>query len=73
MAWKKQFFSSSWANYDEAQPGTFLLVPPPKRLSALRQDYQAMQDMYFAKSSDFGDILETLAELESRINRSSKE
>ena len=28
VEWKSQFFGSSWANYDEAKPGTFRLVPP---------------------------------------------
>ena len=32
VEWKSQFFGSSWANYDQAKPGTFRLVPPPERL-----------------------------------------
>ena len=28
VRWKSQFFGSSWANYDQAKPGTFRLVPP---------------------------------------------
>lgn len=32
VEWKSQFFGSSWANYDQAKPGTFRLVPPPSRL-----------------------------------------
>jgi len=69
VQWKSQFFGSSWANYGQAKPGTFRLAPPPERLSALRRDYQAMRDMYLSEPVSFDDILATLADLESRINR----
>ena len=68
VAWKGQFFGSSWANYDQAKPGTFRLVPPAERLPALRRDYQAMRDMYLTEPSSFDDILAILADLEARIN-----
>ena len=68
VGWKRQFFGSAWANYDDAKPGTFRLVPPPRRLSALRRDYQSMRDMYLSAPAGFDDILTTLAELEQRIN-----
>ena len=68
VEWKSQFFGSSWANYGQAKPGTFRLVPPPERQPALRRDYQAMRDMYLTDPVSFDDILATLAELENRIN-----
>lgn len=66
--WKSRFFGSSWARYEEAVPGSFRLVPPPARLSSLRQDYQAMRDMYLSEPASFNDILAALARLEGRIN-----
>jgi hypothetical protein len=69
VAWKGQFFGSSWANYDQAKPGTFRLVPPAERLPALHRDYQAMRAMYLSEPAPFDDILATLADLENRINR----
>ncbi|HEV3439753.1 MAG TPA: nucleotidyl transferase AbiEii/AbiGii toxin family protein [Gemmata sp.] len=72
VAWKSQFFGSSWANYDEAKPGTFHLVPPPERLAALSRDYQSMRDMYLTNPSSFDDILATLGDLETRINNPEK-
>ena len=66
--WKSRFFGSSWARYDAAVPGSFRLVPPPARLSSLRQDYQAMRDMYLSEPASFDDILAALATLEGRIN-----
>jgi hypothetical protein len=68
VQWKSQFFGSSWANNDQAKPGTFRLIPPPERIAALRRDYQAMKDMYLSEPSHFDDILATLADLENRIN-----
>ena len=68
VAWKGQFFGSSWANYDLAKPGTFRLVPPAERLPALRRDYDAMRDMYLSQPVRFDEILAVLAELERRIN-----
>ena len=68
VEWKTRFFGSSWANYDDAKLGTFRLVPPDSRRSALRRDYQAMRDMYLTEPATFDDILATLADLENRIN-----
>jgi nucleotidyltransferase AbiEii toxin of type IV toxin-antitoxin system len=68
VAWKGQFFGSSWARYDLARPGTFRLVPPAGRLPALRRDYQAMRDMYLSAPADFDEVLAVLAGLEQRIN-----
>jgi hypothetical protein len=68
VEWKSQFFGSSWANYGQAKPGTFRVVPPADRQAALRRDYQAMLDMYLTEPASFDEILATLADLEKRIN-----
>jgi len=68
VAWKGQFFGSSWANYHLAKPGTFRLIPPAQRFPALRRDYQAMRDMYLSQPPSFDSVLAILAELEQRIN-----
>lgn len=73
VAWKSQFFGSSWANYDLAKPGTFRLIPPSERVAALRRDYQAMRDMYLTEPASFDDILATLEDLENRINVTGSE
>jgi hypothetical protein len=69
VQWKSQFFGSSWANYNQAKPGTFRLVSPPERFPALRRDYHAMRDMYLSEPVSFDQILATLEELERRINQ----
>ena len=71
VEWRSQFFGSSWANYDLAKPGTFRIVPPSHRLTALRRDFRSMRDMYLTEPASFDEILTTLADLENRINRAA--
>ncbi len=68
VLWKSLFFGNSWANYDQAKPGTFRLVPKAERLPELRRDYQLMRDMYLTEPVSFDDILNILSDLENRIN-----
>lgn len=68
VSWKNLFFRDSWANYTEAKPGTFRLIPKAERLSELRCDYRLMRDMYLIEPINFDDILSILSELEHRIN-----
>ncbi|MFN6302354.1 MAG: nucleotidyl transferase AbiEii/AbiGii toxin family protein [Planctomycetota bacterium] len=69
VEWKSHFFGSSWANYNQAKPGSFRLVPSAERKSALRRDYQAMRDMYLVEPPDFDVVIEKLTLMENRINR----
>jgi len=66
--WKSRFFPSSWARYDLAKPGTFHLVPPDSRRAELEKDYLAMAPMFLNKPASFASILQTLIDLERRIN-----
>lgn len=68
-AWKSRFFPSSWARYDLAKPGTFRLVPQESRRVELQKDYLAMQAMFLNAPPTFASIIETLADLEHRINQ----
>ncbi len=68
VQWKSQFFGSTWANYGEAKPGTFRIVPPSTRLDVLRRDYESMKDMYLTEPKSFDEILAILLDLEKRIN-----
>ncbi len=67
--WKSRFFAASWARYDLATPGTFRLVPPKFRLPELEKDYHSMRDMFLNQPPPFEKILETVRNLENRINR----
>lgn len=68
VSWKNLFFCDPSANYAQAKPDTFRLVPRAERLPELRRDYQLMRDMYLNEPVTFDDILSTLTELEHRIN-----
>jgi hypothetical protein len=65
---KDRFYHCGWAHYLDAVPGSFHLVPPNKRISALRRDYQAMQVMFYDQASDFDAMLQILGHLEQEIN-----
>lgn len=66
---KQVFFASGWARYDTAVRGTFRLVPPTYRLTALEADYRAMQEMFFERPQPWSAIVERLRTLEAEINR----
>lgn len=65
---KQVFFAAGWAKYETAVPGTFRLVPPAYRLTALETDYRAMQEMFFGAPLAWAEIVERLGKLEATIN-----
>ncbi len=69
VLFKKKFYPRNWANYDAAKPGTLELVPPNHVLDAIRTDYVAMQDMIFGRRPTFEEIIASLRDLETEINR----
>jgi len=70
VGWKRLFFGSAWASYDTARPGSFRLLPSDERLPPLRRDFAAMRDMYLTEPPSFDEVLETLSDLERRLNES---
>lgn len=65
---KKVFFPAAWARYEDAKRGTLRIVPPDTRLSELEQDYRKMQEMIFGEPPSFESLLDTLREIERKIN-----
>jgi hypothetical protein len=68
VEFKELFYSSSWARYDLAVPGTFRLSPPSDQVSALARDYKEMREMFYREPPDFATILTALPGLEEEIN-----
>jgi len=69
VQFKERFYPSKWARYDLATPGSFRLLPTSKdQLKELESDYQNMQVMLFGQPPTFEHILQTLKDLELRIN-----
>lgn len=69
VRFKEKFYPRAWANYDAAKPGTLKLIPPDHVLNAMRKDYDAMQEMIFGRRPTFDEIIDSIAELETEINR----
>jgi hypothetical protein len=65
---KQHFFREGPARYELARKGTLRLCPSEQVRDALRRDYEKMREMYFGEAPDFDEVMETLKELESRIN-----
>ncbi|GJM06945.1 MAG: hypothetical protein DHS20C10_06790 [marine bacterium B5-7] len=65
---KSIFFRSKQAAYDEAKPGSLRLIPDHHLLSRVKQDYLAMEEMFFGDIIPFEKILSELQRLEHKIN-----
>ena len=68
VEFKKKFYPRRWANYDEAKPGSFKLIPPERVLAVMRRDYDAMGEMIFGRHPSFDEIIHGLTDLEAEIN-----
>ena len=67
VAHKAVYFRSGWARYDLARPASFRLIPPDSRIAALKSDHQAMIPMFFNPPPPINEVLDTIADLETRI------
>jgi hypothetical protein len=68
VEFKERFYYSSWAHYDLAKPGSFLLSPPHSQIAALERDYREMRDMFYREPPEFTAILTGMEALELEIN-----
>ncbi len=68
---KALFFKANWAHYEEATPAGLRLLPREDQMSALKNDYRQMQQMFFEEPPTFDQIIEKLRGLEKEINRIS--
>jgi hypothetical protein len=67
-AHKAAFYTTPWASYDTAKPGTLRLAPPESRLAGLRADYREMGPMFFGPTLPFDGMMDRIAALEGRVN-----
>jgi len=68
---KSLFFKDNKAHYEEATPSGLRLLPREDQMSALKNDYDQMQQMFFEEPPTFEQIIEKLRALEKEINRIS--
>lgn len=71
IKFKKVFFHSSYANYDDCMGGRFKLYPQNAEMrKMLEEDYEKMtkSGMFREVPPDFNDVMLRMQDLESRIN-----
>lgn len=68
VAFKARFYPRGWAQYDQAKPGTFKLLPSGQVLATVEKDYEQMRNMIFGRYPAFNEIMATLQFLEDEIN-----
>jgi hypothetical protein len=66
---KSLFFRMGWARYNEAIKGSLRIAPPEHRVSALREDYRKMEQMFFNQAPEFDNIVALLAQWEREFNQ----
>ena len=69
VANKALMFADKRAAYDLAIPGSLRLLPQDNARTALKRDYDAMDEMFMTTAPSLDEIMETLTLLEHRINR----
>ncbi|MYH58896.1 MAG: nucleotidyl transferase AbiEii/AbiGii toxin family protein [Boseongicola sp. SB0675_bin_26] len=65
---KSVFFKATWANYEDAKPGSLRLTPNADLTSALRRDYSGMREMIIGDAPGFDDILGAIEAFDAEIN-----
>lgn len=65
---KKKFYASNWAKYDEILEGKLKLIPPEDGLAIFSEDYDSMKKMLFGEKIPFDRIIKTLREYEYDLN-----
>ena len=68
IEFKKIYFASGWAHYENAVPGTLSIAPNQELEKVLRRDYEQMREMFWGTPVSFDEILGLLKTLEDRIN-----
>lgn len=66
---KKIYFSSGWANYDQARQGSLKLRPLERVLNDLKKDYELMKPMFFGDIPSWDEMMMTIKEFESEFNK----
>lgn len=68
VAHARMFFNRPAFDLASAAPPTFVLMPEGDIYAALKQDYAAMSGMIFGPAQSFEAVMESIADLERRVN-----
>lgn len=69
---KDRFYYQGWAKYNQAKVGSIRLVPPEYSIEVLKRDYADMRSMIYGDYPSFDEIIDTMGDLEDRINGEPK-
>lgn len=65
---KKKFYASNWAKYDDILNGNLKLIPSKEGLEVFSKDYDSMKNMLFGEKIPFDKIIDALKEYEKELN-----
>lgn len=65
---KKKFYASNWAKYDNILNGNLKLIPSKEGLEIFSKDYDSMKNMLFGEKISFDKIIYALKEYEKELN-----
>jgi hypothetical protein len=65
----RMFFNRPYLDLATAAPGSYALAPHDNKLANLEQDYNAMSQMIFGEVPEFGAVIQSVVNLEERLNR----
>ncbi len=65
---KKKFYASNWAKYDDIMNANLKLIPLKEGLEIFSKDYDSMKNMLFGEKIPFDKIINTLKEYEKELN-----
>ena len=68
VVFKQKFYYSKSAHYETATLQSINLIPTENMLQSLKNDYAAMENMFYGQFPSFEDILKYLSELEIEIH-----
>ncbi len=66
---KKKFYASNWAKYDDIMSGNLKLIPAADGLEIFSKDYDSMKNMLFGEKISFDKIVSVIKEYEVELNR----
>lgn len=72
VEFKKKFYASNFAKYDEIYQGKLKLIPSKEAIDIFSKDYNKMQAMLFGDIISFDVIIRELQRYEIKVNKAIK-
>ena len=69
VQFKQKFYPRKWAKYEESTTKTIRFMPDEYRLKEIKEDYKNMTEMFFGEYPSFGELMNSVLELEKEIHK----